>query len=86
MRILLIEVNLNTIENFKIRIPYGLLTKDRDKLQLVLFSYNINWISTSQNLQNFVYVKDRHIYHCDSIHEPWDHFPSIDYKELLDGY
>lgn len=83
------EIDFHTIENFKIHLPNTLSKVDRDKIQLVLMSYGISWVSSYKellDLQDIVYVKDRSIYHSDGIFDRWEHFLKIDYKDVLDGY
>ncbi len=83
------EIDFHTIENFKIHLPHTLSKVDRDKIQLVLMSYGINWDTKHKkllDLQDIVYVKDRNMYHSESLFYRWEHFLKIDYKDVLDGY
>lgn len=83
------DVDFHSIEDFKIHLPHTLSKIDRDKIQLILMSYGINW-RTSHNqlldLQDIVYVNDRNLYHSNDIYPLWEHFLKIDYKDVLYGY
>lgn len=83
------DVDFHSIEHFKIHLPHTLSKADRDKIQLILMTYGINWVSGYENLldlQDIVYVKDKNLYHSNDIYEPWEYFTKIDYKDILDGY
>lgn len=83
------DVDFHSIEDFKIHLPHTLSKADREKIQLILMTYGINWVSGYKNLldlQDIVYVKDKNLYHSNYIYEPWEYFLKIDYKDILDGY
>lgn len=83
------EIDFHTIENFKIHLPHTLSKIDRDKIQLILMSYGIDWVTSHKrllDLQDIVYVRNRNLYHSDGIYDRWEHFLKIDYKDVLGGY